>query len=309
MDVVVVGTRLHYDDLLSGFLDSPLWRTRLFKSVARWPDRMDLWEQWAALLRQGAPVAERYYSRHRKSMQQGARLCWPEVQDLPYLMRLRAAGRDAFEAEHQQEPAAGDELFAGAIRYYDSLPAALDYYGALDPSLGKAGGGRDPSAILVGGWDRREGRLYVTEALIARRSPDRIIEAVIELQARYGCLAWAVEAVAFQEFLRQELVRRSAKRGMPMPARAVTPHANKRLRIESMQPHVQAGSVLLHREQTTLIEQLQYFPRAAHDDGPDALQMLFMLASRGAGARRRRILTKPLAGIAGMGPGWEAAYG
>lgn len=309
MDVVLVGTRLHYDDLLSGLLESPLWRTRLFKSIERWPDRMDLWQEWTERLRKSADAAVTFYERRRRQMEKGAKLCWPKVQDLLYLMRLRATAPDAFSAEHQQEPVAGDELFAGAIRYWDTLPSNLTYYGAVDPSLGKAGAGRDPSAILVGGWDTSEGRLYVVEALIAKRSPDRIIDTVIDLQARYHCLVWAVESVQFQEFLRQELIRRSAKRGAPVPARAVTPHSDKQLRIESLQPHVSAGNIRLHRDQGTLIEQLKYFPRAAHDDGPDALQMLFMLASRGAAARQPRILTKPLAGIEGMGPDWEMAYG
>jgi hypothetical protein len=32
-----------------------------------------------------------------------------------------------------------------------------------------------------------------------------------------------------------------------------------------------------------LIEQLRHFPKADHDDGPDALQMLWMAAVSGAG--------------------------
>ncbi len=47
------------------------------------------------------------------------------------------------------------------------------------------------------------------------------------------------------------------------------------LRIESLQPHIANGLILLHNSQSTLISQLRHFPKADHDDGPDALEMLW----------------------------------
>ncbi|RCH23254.1 hypothetical protein CSC42_0003 [Pseudomonas aeruginosa] len=64
----------------------------------------------------------------------------------------------------------------------------------------------------------------MVEAAIRKRLPDKIIEDVIAMQRAYHCLVWGVEAVQFQEFLRTELVKRSAKAGCPVPARAITPH-------------------------------------------------------------------------------------
>lgn len=159
----------------------------------------------------------------------------------------------------------------------DELPGWL-YLGACDPSLGKAGAGRDPSAILVGGLDRSSGVLHAVEAKIRRRLPDQIIEDIIDLQTRYRCVLWAVEAVQFQEFFRTELVKRSAARGVPVPARPVVPHTDKSLRIESLQPHVANGLIRFRAEQATLLEQLRHYPAADHDDGPDALHMLWTLA-------------------------------
>jgi len=48
-----------------------------------------------------------------------------------------------------------------------------------------------------------------------------------------------------------------------------------------MQPHMANGLIRLHTSQSTLIDQLRHFPKADHDDGPDALQMLWMLATTG----------------------------
>ena len=150
--------------------------------------------------------------------------------------------------------------------------------GAVDPSLGKTGKGRDPSAILVGGFNRTTGVLDIIEAKIAKRLPDRIIEDVIALQKQYKCMAWAVEAVQYQEFLRTELVKRGAARGVPIPAMPVTPHKDKALRIEALQPHVLNGLIRLHPSQQTLLQQLRHWPKGDHDDGPDALEMLWSLA-------------------------------
>lgn len=60
-----------------------------------------------------------------------------------------------------------------------------------------------------------------------------------------------------------------------MPATAIKPNTDKMLRIESLQPHIANGLILLHSTQSTLISQLRHFPKADHDDGPDALEMLW----------------------------------
>jgi len=166
-------------------------------------------------------------------------------------------------------------MFANALTYWTELPGELVYFGALDPSLGKAGASRDPSAILVGGYHRETGKLYVIEAQVKKRLPDLIIEDVIRMQKQYQCQRWFVETVQFQEFLKDELVKRSAQRGIPVPATATKPNTDKMLRIESLQPHMANGLILLHSSQATLISQLRHFPKADHDDGPDALEMLW----------------------------------
>ncbi|HNM44778.1 phage terminase large subunit, partial [Plasticicumulans sp.] len=158
-----------------------------------------------------------------------------------------------------------------------------------------------PSALLVGGYNRETGILDVVEAAIRKRLPDKIIEDVIALHAEYRCLVWGIEAVQFQEFLRTELIKRSAQRGRPVPARAITPHADKALRIESLQPHVANGLIRLHPSQSTLLEQLRHFPSADHDDGPDALHMLWMLATSGAGGPVESHRVSPAR--SGRGPG------
>lgn len=280
-DVVYIGTILHYDSVLNRTLANRLWKAAKFKALLRWPDRMDLWDRWEERLRNdGEEAADAFYQAHQVEMERGSECSWA-ARPLLALMKIRARdGHDTFDSEYQNDPVAGDNApFAGIVQFWVNRLPEWVFFGACDPSLGKAGASRDPSAILVGGLNRQTGILDVVEAGIRKRLPDRIIEDVIAYQAEYRALLWVIETVQFQAFLYSELVKRAAERGIPVPARGVQPITDKLLRIESLQPHVKNGLIRLHPSQTTLLDQLRHFPKADHDDGPDALQMLWMAAT------------------------------
>ena len=283
MDVVYVGTLLHYDSVLARTLRKPLWKARTFRSILRWPDRMDLWDEWESLLSsRGEAEARRFYRQHRVKMEAGAEVSWPASRPLYRLMCLRAEDREAFDSEQQNDPLSANEApFNGCITFWVDRSRDWLLFGAVDPSLGKQGAGRDPSAILVGGFLRGSMTLDVVEASIRKRHPDRIIEDVIALHDVHHPLLWGVEAVQFQEFFAHVLVQRAAERGIALPVRPLVNSADKLLRIESLQPHMAQGRIRLHASQQALIDQLRHFPRADHDDGPDALEMLWRLASTG----------------------------
>ncbi|SDI53360.1 phage terminase large subunit [Propionivibrio dicarboxylicus] len=287
-DVVYIGTILHYDSVLNRTLSNKLWRSAKFKALLTWPNHMDMWEKWEELLRnEGEEAADHFYTRCKDVMDEGSVVSWA-ARPLLALMKIRARdGHDTFDSEYQNDPVAGDNApFAKVINFWVSHLSNWLFYGAIDPSLGKQGASRDPSALLVGGFNRETGILDVVEAAIKKRLPDRIIEDAIAFQRQYRCLLWSVEAVQFQAFLYSELVKRAAAAGIPFPARAVTPISDKVLRIESLQPHMANGLIRLHPSQTTLIDQLRHFPKADHDDGPDALHMLWELSVSRAGGGR-----------------------
>lgn len=296
-DVVYIGTILHYDSVLNRTLNNPMWHSARFKAMLKWPDNMALWDEWETILRNngkaGEAMAQAFYEAHEAEMTAGAQTSWA-ARGVLDLMKIRARdGHAAFDSELQNDPVSGeDAVFAHILDkcFYkpSEIPPDAVRFGALDPSLGKAGASRDPSAILVGAFDRKTGILYVEVAQIKKRLPDLIIEDVIALQAKHKCKVWAVETVQFQEFLKTELVKRSAARGIPVPARAVKPITDKLLRIESLQPHIANGLIKFDANHTALLDQLRHFPKAAHDDGPDALHMLWMLATSGSRAQEAR---------------------
>lgn len=286
LDVFIIGTILHYDSVLSRLINNKLWRGKKFKAVEQWPEDMEIWDKWAEiLLNEGEAEALAFYRAH-PGMDKGAKICWPGGTTFYKLMVKRARdGKEAFDSEQQNDPVSGEDApFANCIKFWVNRLSEWLFFGSVDPSLGKQGKSRDPSAILVGGINRETGILDVVEASIKKRLPDKIIEDVISFQKIYRCLLWGVESVQFQEFMRTELVKRSAKQKIPVPARPIIPIADKILRIEALQPHMANGLLRVHSSHLTLIDQLRHFPKADHDDGPDALQILWVLATTGFAA-------------------------
>jgi len=286
LDVIYVGSILHYDSVLARTMKNPLWNAKRFQAILVWPENMARWDEWEDVLRsKGKTAARAFYTRHEKAMLKGARVSW-SARPLLDLMLIRVrVGTRAFDAEYQNDPVSGEHaIFHGCIHEWRELEPDLIYFGAVDPSLGKHNSkGNDPSALLVGGWHRIKKVLKVVRADIRVRRPKKIITDVIALQREFGCVAWAFESVQFQDFLRETLIEESLKAGVPVPARAVIPTTDKHGRIESLQPFMENERILIGRMLATLREQLMHFPLGDHDDGPDALHMLFAVASTSVG--------------------------
>ena len=292
MDVFWVGTSLNYDAAINRVGRAPGWRLRVFKSITTWPDNMALWEQWEAIYTRSGTNKEReaaedealaFYLENESAMTEGAVVSWPDVRPLYRLMCMRATKHTAFNKEQQNDPGNDESAPFKGIQFWVNRLNEWVFFGAIDPSLGKNGRVGDPSAILVGGLNRNTMVLDVVEADICRRVPDLIISRAIDLQIEYGCVAWAVETVQFQYFMFTELLKQAAARGVAFPGVPRTPHNDKGLRIMGLQPHINNGLIRLHRSQSTLIEQLKFYPEADHDDGPDALEMLLKISGEFGG--------------------------
>ncbi|MFG1409499.1 phage terminase large subunit [Xanthobacter sp. VTT E-85241] len=277
MDLIMVGTILHHDAVLVRLSRKPGFTATKFKALVRDPDRMDLWEQWQEIyLNDSEDAADSFYDEHRAEMDAGALLNWPEVKPLLLLMKARATSFSSFMSEQQGEPVSEGAPFTH-LTFWVQRRHDWIFFGGVDPSLGKKGKGRDPSAILVAALDRSSSTpvLDVVEASIRRRLPDVIIADVIAMQREFGCALWFVEAIQFQEFLRSELMSRALREGVPLPAIPVQPITDKTLRIERLQPPIAGGLIRFSQHQAVLLEQLRQWPNGDHDDGPDCLEMLW----------------------------------
>jgi len=137
-----------------------------------------------------------------------------ELKDLLHLEHL-PMHIECFENSNIQ----GSDPVAACVVFKRAVPSKKDYRKFHIKSVD----GPDDYASMREVTFRRYSRLMSQgEAL-----PDLIIEDVIRLHAQYKCKLWFVETVQFQEFLKDELVKRSAAKGIPVPARAVKPIAAK----------------------------------------------------------------------------------
>ena len=90
-----------------------------------------------------------------------------------------------------------------------------------------------------------------------------------------------MESNSSQEFMADQLIERSRKAGSQVPVEKITSVKDKMARIQSLEPKVKMGTIRFSKRHRQLLEQLRQFPKAAHDDGPDALEMAVTLAGRG----------------------------
>jgi predicted phage terminase large subunit-like protein len=244
---------------------------------------MDLWDQCEelALNSKGFKKADEFYRKNKKRLDAGAIVSWPAARPLLDLMKRRSKNHKKFDSEMQNDPTDSENATFSELVFWVHTSQWV-YYGAVDPSLGKESTRNgDPSAILVGGWDLNNKRLDVVEASIALRKPNVIISRTIDFQREYNCALWVVEAVQFQEFFREILIEKSLEAKVPVPARPVTPHSDKDLRISSLEPYVTDGRIRFNQRHKLLLEQMRHHPKPdVKKDGPDALEMLWTLASR-----------------------------
>jgi predicted phage terminase large subunit-like protein len=291
-NVVNLATALHRDALAMELHRTPGWISHVFKAIVRWPENMSLWQQWEAVYadpskRRYKKDARAFYERNRAAMDAGSIVLWPEEEDLYALMCMRVeSGRTAFEREKQNSPINPDlcewpEAYFDETIWFNEWPGQLAVKTlALDPSKGADSRRGDYSALVALGVDR-QGTLYV-EADLARRPTPAMVADGAEWFRRFQPDLFGVEANQFQDLLAGEFEAEFRRAGI-LAARpiAIENHTSKQVRIRRLGPYLSSRRLRFKSGSPgtrLLVEQLQEFPIADHDDGPDALEMALRLA-------------------------------
>ncbi len=117
---IMVCTRMRQDDLTGRYIDRkrhPDWEGKVYPSILRMPDRMDMWDRYAGLLltgdtpEDGKRSAQAFYVSNREAMDAGGKVAWEddkradEISALQSLMTVRAIDPSFFGSEIQQEGA------------------------------------------------------------------------------------------------------------------------------------------------------------------------------------------------------------
>lgn len=128
MAAVQLGTVIYRNDLNDRYLNQekhPEWQSVRTKLLTKFPDNMDLWDQYADIRREGQREGDKgkkgnaFYAENREAMDKGGIASWPErkkkgeLTGLQSAMNLYIDNRRGFFAEGQNDPEAA-ELAVGS---------------------------------------------------------------------------------------------------------------------------------------------------------------------------------------------------
>lgn len=291
-DVLIVGTVLAYDCVLDRLMKSPSWDSRKLTAIISW-STSPLWDEWRKIYTdlsldkdERVRKSDEFYKEHEEEMLEGTEVLWPDYWSYLTLMKVYVdVGDAAFYAERQNDPINLEDcpIRPEWLHYYtdDDLETVrfVEYYGALDPSLGKTRLSDYSALIVLAKGDN--GIIYVVDCVIERMNPDRILELLIQKGWEYEFVRFGVEVNQWQDLLRIMLVTRSAREGLYLPIVELRHTKDKVIRVQSLIPYIKNGYIKFNPEHRLLLEQLKGFPKLRHDDGPDALEMAVRMIRQG----------------------------
>lgn len=315
--ILAAGTILHEQSLLATLTGREDFTGHRARSVLRHAPPGDHWNVWKSLLRDvndenRRETARRYFLRHRKEMERGSRVLWPEKEDYEELMaQLTLQGRRAFMQEKQNTPLGPeDALFdtAAALRAeeHDRELVLLSHgrvlrrhgvgwaegrrFGYLDSALGKKSPSRAGDFAAVATVLVLPDGTFLLEHLLARRcGPSGQIKLLFDFHARRPWELLAIEGTGFQELLmlpfEEERKRRHrAGKRADLPVKLVHPKKQKQVRIAALEPLLQSGLLILSANlDEEFWEELAAWPRGDHDDALDAAAGAVQLARESTG--------------------------
>jgi predicted phage terminase large subunit-like protein len=185
------------------------------------------------------------------------------------------------------DPSKGTDAHRGDYSAFISL--AVDF-GTCPETTESASHGRERRVSPAGSGSAPKGVLYV-QADMARRPTPQMVADGVEIYRQFQPHIFGVEANQFQELLAPEFETAFRSQGLlGVHPWLIHNDANKRVRIRRLGPLLAARRIRLKANCPStklLFHQLQEFPIADHDDGPDALEMALRLASELLAGRHR----------------------
>lgn len=293
LNVVVIGTCLHDDGLINHLLCHAGWTVRKYQAVEAFATNTQLWQDWRTILNDRTNPdrltdARAFYDANKTAMLEGSHVLWPEGESYERLMCIREfEGNAAFQSEKQNEPYDAERSLFNPDTFatftWDKVNRILTLsnrrvglselhtiYAFWDPAVGNDDSS-DYAAIVVAGKDAH-GYVYVLDAWLGKEKPHQQLGAAVSLYKKWDFSQLGVEGNGFQALVVREARDRFNALGEGCRVLKAKSTSNKELRIASLEPMVNNGSLIFRQNINPLLfDQLKYFPTATHDDGPDAL--------------------------------------
>jgi predicted phage terminase large subunit-like protein len=119
----------------------------------------------------------------------------------------------------------------------------------------------------------------------------------LDIQQQFRPDFFGVETNQFQELLADDMLRRAQERGIYLPLFTVENMVPKVVRIRRLTPLLSQGRLRFKagsKGAKLLVEQLRDFPCGEHEDGPDALEVVFRLACEQLSRIEEQTLAGPI---------------
>lgn len=290
-NVIGVGSAIHREAVAVKLGVLPGWTGRTFKAVHRWPDRLDLWQEWerkatnlALSPEERKAGAAAFYAARKAEMDAGFAGYWPaRYGPEAFVLRRAEIGPQAFEAEYQGVPSSGEgaewpsSYFDRPGFWFTDWPALVARVQSLDPSKGSAAKPGDYQAHVRLGL-APDGTLYADADLRREPVPDMVARGVdLAFSADWGALplAYAVEDNDALGLLLPEFDRECRRRQCVLPLKGVRNTVNKVVRVRRLGAYLAGGRIRVRDTPggRLLVDQLRDFPGGEYDDGPDGLEL------------------------------------
>lgn len=251
-NLITIGTTLHYDCLLNRLEKRADFKSFTFPLVLEFPPNLEEFNLSEFILDDSSLNKTKFMLEYK-------------------------ASKGAFLSEYQQLPLSSDELSFSSYQTFDEMPLCDAYYIGIDPSLGKSKGDYFSVAILGFFGGKFYAKVKMTK-LRPELMAERIISEAAAILRLNRPLKIAIETVAFQEFFKDYLEKRASELGIYLPIISLKNSVAKELRIDSLTPPINNGVILIDKSSTTFIDELDTYPKSAHDDGLDSLEFAWRIA-------------------------------
>lgn len=242
---------------------------------------------------------------YKRAIQDDGTLLFPERLTREFLDNAKKTmGSYIFANQYQNEVIPdGQQCFQKHwIRYYSELPSTTNTFAFIDPAISESDSA-DYTGLVVVSVDAGQ-NWYVRHASRQKINPTEIIQLCFKVAAQYNPSFIGIEDVAFQRSIVHFAYEEMKRRGIQIPLGGVKRGTDKtkEMRILSLVPRFEWGSILLSQGLHDLETELSQFPRGSHDDIVDSLASIEQIVHYPQKQRSRNEAPNP------NDPGYESWY-
>lgn len=233
---------------------------------------------------------------YEKAIRDDGSLFFPERLTQDFLDQVRRSmGSYIFANQYQNEIIPEDEQTFKRhwLRYFNAIPPLVHTYAFIDPAISELKTA-DYTALIIVKTDQAQ-NWYVQIAKRQRINPSQILDLAFNVAREFKPLVIGIEDVAFQRALIHFGYEEMKRRQEYIPLQGVKRSADKSkyMRIMSLVPRFEWGSLYLSQGLHDLELELAQFPRGAHDDLLDALASISEIATYPTEKRKENVIPHP----------------